>query len=208
MHNISDVAEYGDQGDDAALYDAPLSPLGHEQVAALAGHELLASAELLICSPLTRAIQTLYGAFPPSRGAPPAPIELWPSAAEHLTDSCDIGSGASEIGRRFPSLDVSKLAEVWWYTDEETSREDASASRERYREYGLIEPERTLIERVDGFVAALRERPESVIAIFGHSDFFNFVMERHGGVLDYWLENAEVYPLELPLGEPEEQEVG
>ena len=208
MHNISDVAQFGDQGADATLYDAPLSPLGHEQVAALAGHELLAKAEFIICSPLTRAIQTMYGAFPPDRGAPPAPVELWPLAAEHLTDSCDIGSGAAEIGRKFSSLDVSKLPEVWWYTDEETSREDAFASRERYREYGFMEPELTLIKRVDAFVAALRQRPERVIAIFGHSDFFNFVMERHGGVLDYWLENAEVYPLELPLGKPEEQEVG
>ena len=91
----------------------------------------------------------MYGAFPPDRGAPPAPVELWPLAAEHLTDSCDIGSGAAEIGRKFSSLDVSKLPEVWWYTDEETSREDAFASRERYREYGFMEPELTLIKRVD-----------------------------------------------------------
>ena len=27
---------------------------------------------------------------------------------------------------------------------------------------------------------------------------FNFLMERHAGIQDYWLENAEVYRLELP----------
>ena len=37
-----------------------------------------------------------------------------------------------------------------------------------------------------------------MIAAFGHSDFFNLVMERHCGIEDYWLENCEVYRLELP----------
>jgi hypothetical protein len=51
-------------------------------------------------------------------------------------------------------------------------------------------------------VEKLRQRPESVIAIFGHSDFFNYLMERHCGVFDYWLENAELYSMELPRKPP------
>lgn len=206
MHNVSDVAQYGDAGADAALFDAPLSPLGEEQVAALAGHPELAAAELAITSPLTRAVQTLLGAFPAAgsdaaaaarAGACP-PIEAWPLAAEHLTDSCDIGSGASALARRFPSLELRALPEVWWYTDEGTSREAAEASREHYRDCGFMEPERLLLKRIDAFVEALRARPERVIAVFGHSDYFNFLMERHCGVEEYWLENAEVYRIELP----------
>ena len=205
MHNISSVAQYGDTGENAALFDAPLSPLGEQQVAALEGHPELAQAELAVTSPLTRAVQTLLGAYPSARkalypgrvqGCPP--IEFWPLTAEHLTDSCDIGSGASQLADRFPSLDVSALPEVWWYTDEETSREDAAASRARYRELGFMEPESALISRVDAFVDAVRARPERLIAVFGHSDYFNFLMERHGGVSDYWLENAEVYRFVLP----------
>lgn len=99
MHNVSDVAQYGDTGADATLFDAPLSPLGENQVAALAGHPELAAAELVVTSPLTRAVQTLLGAFPKAPAACP-PIEMWPLAAEHLTDSCDIGSGASVLARR------------------------------------------------------------------------------------------------------------
>eukprot|EP00966_Prymnesium_polylepis_P322102 7378373-Prymnesium_polylepis.1 len=61
-----------------------------------------------------------------------------------------------------------------------------------------MEPELTVWKRADQFVEALRARPERVIAAFGHSDFFNLVMERHCGVEDYWLENCEVYKLVLP----------
>ena len=203
MHNISDVAQYGDAGADATLYDAALSPLGEEQVATLANNPELATAELLLTSPLTRAIQTLFGAFPNAPDGCPAPIEVWPLCAEHVTDSCDIGSGASWLAKRFPSLapQMRALPEVWWYTDEDTSRVDAEDSRVKYKECGFMEPELDLIHRVRDFVAAVKARPERVIAVFGHSDYFNFVMENHAGISDYWLENAEVY--RLTLEEPE-----
>eukprot|EP00957_Ditylum_brightwellii_P174863 13314273-Ditylum_brightwellii.AAC.1 len=63
-HNISSVAEHSDQGEDPSLYDAPLSPLGKQQAAALAGNAELAGADVILVSPLTRALQTLLGAFP------------------------------------------------------------------------------------------------------------------------------------------------
>ena len=202
MHNISSVAQHSDQGADETLYDAPLSPLGEEQVAALLGHLELASAELVITSPMTRAVQTLFGAFPKAPSACP-PVEVWALAAEHLTDSCDIGSGARDLAKAFPSLkkQISALPEVWWYTDDETSRSDPTDSRRRYKEVGFMEPELTLIQRVRTFADALRARPERTIAVFGHSDYFNFLMENHCGVADYWLENAEVYKVILPPAE-------
>ena len=181
MHNISSVAEHSDTGADESLYDAPLSPLGKQQVAALAGHEELATAELIITSPLTRAVQTLYGAFPRAPSDCPAPVEVWALAAEHLTDSCDIGSGASALAKVFPRLaqQFRTLPEVWWYTDEETSKSDALDSRNRFRDSGFMEPELTLIHRVAAFADEIRARPEQTIAVFGHSDYFNFLMENH-----------------------------
>ena len=202
MHNISDVAAYGDKGEDAALFDAPLSPLGEQQVAALAGHAELAKADLSVVSPLTRAVQTLLGAFPTAaakRVSPSCPpVQVWPSMAEHMTDSCDIGSGTSTLASRFPAFDWSPLPEVWWYVDDETSTTDAEDSRRRYRECGFMEPELRMRKRVDAFVDALYAQPERVIAVFGHSDFFNEVFKRHLGIENYWLENAEVYRVELP----------
>ena len=200
MHNISSVAQHSDTGADETLYDAPLSPLGEQQVAALAGNAELAQAELIITSPMTRAVQTLFGAFPRAPADCPAPVEAWALAAEHLTDSCDIGSGASALAKRFPSLQAQfrSLPEVWWYTDDETSKTDPLDSRVRYRDAGFMEPELTLIKRVAALADELRARPERTIALFGHSDLFNFLMENHCGVADYWLENAEVYLVQLP----------
>ena len=202
MHNISSVNEYGDTGADETLFDAPLSPLGEQQVAALLGNSDLAAADLIIVSPLTRAVQTMFGAFPKApRGCPP--VELWPLAAEHLTDSCDVGSGASALAARFPSLTAQcrALPEVWWYTDEETSRTDAQDSRAKYRECGFMEPEPTLVARIDAFVAELRARPEATIAIVGHSDFFNYLMETYAGircVLSLYLPQTCTFSLNMP----------
>jgi len=202
MHNISDVHAFGDSGADATLYDAPLSSLGESQAAGLAGHALLATAEHAVVSPLTRAIQTMVGAFPAAsaRGAAGVspPCTVWHVMAEHLTDSCDIGSGAATLAASWPTLDFSALPEVWWYIDDECSASDALDSRRQYRECGFMESEAAVNSRVDAFVAALRARPERVIAAFGHSDFFNLVMERHCGIEDYWMDNCEVYALELP----------
>lgn len=202
LHNISDVAQHGDQGADATLYDAPLSPLGEQQVAALLGHPELATAELVITSPLTRAVQTLLGAFPRAPADCP-PVEVWPLAAEHLTDSCDIGSGAAALATAFPALSsqMRSLPEVWWYTADGVDRSDPIASRDYYRECGFMEPEASVTARVAALADALRARPERVIALFGHSDYFNFLMENHCAVPDYWLENAEVYRVTLPPAE-------
>ena len=147
-------------------------------------------------SPLCRALQTLEGAFP-TLGSRQfgKEVKVWPVASEHLTDSCDIGSGAKQLAQRHPRLDLKTLPEVWWYTDAETSRRDADDSRTRFRDFGLIEPRAQLEARVDQFAADLLKRPESTIAVFGHSDFFNCFLDRQCGAGDHiWLDNAQVEP--------------
>ena len=259
-HNISSVAEHSDRGHDAALFDAPLSDKGREQVAQLAGHSELAVAEVILVSPLTRALQTLDAAFPTrppaaaevgietgvlpaherveeyvkrhslretleaavnraleqasddplasiaeyarsrSRAAVEAerpPVEVEAMLAEHLTDSCDIGSGRAALQAHWPALDFGKLPEVWWYTDGEASTTDAADSRRHYREAGFMEPLRAVEARVDRLAAALRARPERTLALFGHADLFHLLMERHCGRDDKWLKNAEVLRVEL-----------
>ena len=215
-HNISSVAEYGDHGRDPSLYDAPLSPIGTTQACALSTqHPDLVTADLILSSPLTRALQTMCGAFPPTSTSPT--MEVWPLAAEHLTASCDIGSSPADLSTRFPHLDFSALPPVWWYVDADTSREDPAHSRERFREFGFYEPFSSFEARVDAFVAALRVRaarwdaalvskgsdehsPSAAFSVvcFGHSDFFNLLCERHLGLPGCWLNNAEVLRVELP----------
>ena len=200
LHNISEVSSHGDGGQHAGLYDAPLSPLGELQVAALADNSELRTAELVLVSPLTRCLQTLHGAFPHAcagGGATGPPVQVWAGLAEHLTDSCDIGSGAAALAECWPRLDFTSLPEVWWYTDEDASRSDADASRAHYRENGFYEPESAVLARVHQFVANVHARPERVVAVFGHSDYFNHLLEEHGGISDYWLANAEVKRVEI-----------
>ena len=124
-------------------------------------------------------------------------MQVWAGLAEHLTDSCDIGSGAAALAERWGRLDFTSLPEVWWYTDDDVSRSDASASREHYRESGFYEPESAVLARVRQFVADVRARPERVVAVFGHSDYFNHLLEEHCGVSDCWLANAEVKRVEI-----------
>ena len=65
---------------------------------------------------------------------------------------------------------------------------------------GLIEPHASIIARVDAFAEQLKARPERVIAAFGHSDFFNELAERHLGLSELWLENCQVFRVELRRG--------
>jgi len=129
--------------------------------------------------------------------APRPPVEVLPLLAEHLTDSCDIGSGRAALEAAWPSLDFGALAEVWWYTDGEASTTDAADSRRHYREAGFMEPLRAVEARVDRLADVLRARPERTLALFGHADLFHLLMERHCGRDYRWLANAEVLRVEL-----------
>jgi len=60
-----------------------------------------------VSSPLSRALQTLEGAFP-TLGSRQfgKEVQVWPVASEHLTTSCDIGTGGKQLAKRYPRLDL------------------------------------------------------------------------------------------------------
>ena len=127
-------AAYEQTGVDPMLFDAPLSALGVRQVAELA-RSLRASADgsvyndedddggddddgsgrahdrfnpmpqVVLVSPLTRALQTAVGAFE-GLGIK---VEVLPDLRERLTESCDVGRQTDELRRDFPSVDFSSL---------------------------------------------------------------------------------------------------
>jgi len=196
----------------AEKFDSPLTDKGLAQAAQLRNHPDLATAEVAVVSPLTRAIQTLRGAFPMAfspkgtlednlRQAQPGsiPTIVWPVMREHLTDSCDIGTGASELQKRWQELDFSQVPEAWWYTDPSLAGEGPEASRTYFRECGFFEPVSDAFERADMFVRQLLSMPQQVIVCFGHADFFNYVCERHFDRPDVWMQNTEVLRLEKPV---------
>jgi broad specificity phosphatase PhoE len=147
---------------DPLHFDAPLSDLGRSQVAqarsALAGYPV----EVVLTSPLTRALQTAHGLFD---GHPNAPrMEVAPLLRERVENSCDIGRPPAALAAEFPAIDVSKLDETWWHKE---GHADARGI--------CIEPVAVVQGRVARFKAELLARPERVVALVGHGTFFLYL---------------------------------
>lgn len=157
----------------AAFYwthpDPKLTRRGEAQARQLCGHQLLRGAELVVCSPLSRAIQTALAAF---EAESPTPFVLSALLTERWSAPCDSGRPKSIIGDEFPRIrgweGFDELPEHW------TPR---SASDQAGRQ-----------QRVAALAAWLRARPERHIVCVGHSNFFAAVCGTH-------LENCEVLEL-------------
>lgn len=116
--------------------------------------------ELVVVSPLTRAIQTASILFEGHPSAPRLLVEVLHRECQE--SSCDVGRAASELAAEFPHLDVGHLPEVWWHAEEVAALT-----------FGLpIEPRPLFDRRVAGFRQWLRARPEKTIAVIGHGTFF------------------------------------
>jgi broad specificity phosphatase PhoE len=162
---------------DPLHWDAPLTEMGHEQVAVAAAEVRDIPYELIVTSPLTRAIQTTLGLFANHPSADRIRVESL--HCEHLASSCDVGRAPDALRREFPGLAFDHLEEVWWHRDGEPD------------ERGIVfEPDETLLERVRHFHRWLEARPETLIAVVGHGTFFYHLTGR-------FLQNCEIAELEL-----------
>lgn len=140
---------------DPTLRDAPLTELGHQQALALAAEvSRLRQIELVVVSPLTRAIQTTLAAFHDH----PAPRLVQALHREHLDSWCDIGQSPAALAHAFPMLDFDHLDDPWWHVGD---------GAEPY----VQEPIEALDRRVSTFADWLRARPEGCIAVVGHGTF-------------------------------------
>ena len=158
-------------GVDPGIIDAPLSELGVEQVRQLAANSASLAIDMTVCSPLTRALETVVGVF---KGPPVCPVVIEPLLRERLGDSCDIGRPVSVLSRDYPFFDFSQLPERWWYDGPKDAR-------------GIpIEPRERLAERVSEFRSWLAARPEGSILVVGHSEFLTRLSGRQ-------LPNCEPY---------------
>eukprot|EP00164_Ancoracysta_twista_P004467 GFYU01006025.1.p1 GENE.GFYU01006025.1~~GFYU01006025.1.p1 ORF type:complete len:489 (-),score=65.94 GFYU01006025.1:132-1598(-) len=150
---------------DPMIYDAPLTTKGHQQVHALRKqvHELNLdkTVELVVVSPLTRALQTAVGAF----GECDIPFEVLALHRERTDTSCDVGRKPSQLAAEFPELDFSALEEDWWVWDKRRYFEEGSPQIPK-------EPFDRFKQRVIHFQQWIASRPERRIAIVGHSGFF------------------------------------
>jgi broad specificity phosphatase PhoE len=170
-------AAYRETRTDPMHFDAPLTDEGHRQVRdARAGLQEIAF-ELVVTSPLTRALQTTVGLF---TGHPANPLIVVEAIhRERAESSCDVGRPPALLAAEFPTFRVDHLPEVWWHAEGEPN------------EHGIcIEPTEIFETRVVGFRSWLQARPERMIAVIGHGTFFHRLTGQ-------WLDNCQVVQLEL-----------
>lgn len=170
--------------------DPLLTPLGEAQAADLrdlitkdASHPLH-RVEVVISSPLTRALQTSRIIFGPGSSSPPRCVSAIHS--ERCIAPCDVGRPPSDLANDplFADFQLdawegfADLPEVWW-PQGRTLREEFWP-----------------IDRVEAFKLMLMSRPEKILAVVGHGGFFSLLTERH-------LKNSEVLWIQVsgPNGE-------
>mmetsp|Transcript_131693 Transcript_131693/g.421486 ORF Transcript_131693/g.421486 Transcript_131693/m.421486 type:complete len:303 (-) Transcript_131693:82-990(-) len=181
-------------------HDSPLSPKGAAQVAALRDevrrrglHDL---AELIVVSPLVRALDTALGGFgggseaassstssspslSPTCAAvlgaevaggrrPPPSFVAHPAVAERLEQACDLGTPKSALVPRYPGVDFDLVAEEhWWHGGADNAVEVGQPH--------LREPSDACARRAEALATFLLSRPERCIVVVGHSNFFRMM---------------------------------
>ena len=166
-------AHYSATGVDPLHFDARLTELGRQQVAAARERLARQAYEVVLASPLTRAIETAEGIF-----GGRVPIEITPLHREWQISSCDIGRSLGELTADFPHLDFSALGnplgDPWWLHEGPLC------------ELGFPpETEAQLADRIADFKDMIAQRRELRIAVVGHGDGGSRLIGRH-------LENCEM----------------
>lgn len=159
---------YPPRGGDPMMFDTRLTQEGiwGAEYAADKAAALRPEPEVLIVSPLTRALQTANVAFAHYKG--PRVVEAL--ARERVYLSSDAGRAPSELSKEFGTLDYSfdHLPDIWWYNGGHIDPKRV-----------LLEPEEEFKSRVEDFKAHLLSRPENCIAIVSH---WGVIREMTGGV--------------------------
>ena len=102
---------YERTGQDPGHVDARLTALGQQQ-ARQAREELAATEfDIVVSSPLTRAIQTTHAIF----GHRDLPVHVTCRHREKLESSCDVGRSPLHLKEEFPHLDFDHLDDPWWH---------------------------------------------------------------------------------------------
>jgi broad specificity phosphatase PhoE len=141
--------------------DATLTPLGQQQADAvrvrIASDKLepLRSVDVVLCSPLSRTIETATRIF---FAADHPRLVLSPLCAERCLATCDRGLRKPRLEQRWPHVCqwecFDALPDVWW-----------PAKRSWLQEYAPV-------DRMHELKAMLLRRPESTIAVVGHAGIF------------------------------------
>lgn len=191
-----DTQEYKDK-----YHDSPLGPTGEQQVSllndrlrrlsngdAIAATELSLSVEhtsflneldLIVTSPLTRALQTTDKGLYPNVNSREVPVVAVPHAAERIFLVADLGKTRKQLKANYPYVDLdsgfpSHVGEEdsWHYVP--TKEEEENYVEWRPNGEGQVyaclgEPEQHFEQRMEGLLQWLESRPERTIAVVCHA---------------------------------------
>jgi glucosyl-3-phosphoglycerate phosphatase len=204
-HNAQVYAALGVDTNDERYVDAKLTPRGAAQADALAIRVRDIAPQLVVSSPLTRAIDTSLRAC----ALLPAPRPRYVVRAEcteRLAYACDIGSSVSILENAFPQLDFGHVQprNAWWWTPEKLELPTTNSSLELLRRSppgsrAGIEPIEMITRRVNAFRSWLIAQPESDVMVFGHGAYLRRFMMSEGSAIGAvpWFNNCEVRTIRL-----------
>ncbi|KIJ27513.1 hypothetical protein M422DRAFT_236057 [Sphaerobolus stellatus SS14] len=150
--------------------DPPLTETGLKQAAAVC---LNFKPDLIICSPMTRTIQTMQQVLSTMNylESKNIPIEIWPSLREVPDRIFNVGLSRAALTLKYPSLDFSRCAEEW--------------------DYKSFTVESTL-RRAEEVLSELRSRREENILLVGHCAFISYLVR-----MNELFENCELRSYEF-----------
>jgi|APGre2960657404_1045060.scaffolds.fasta_scaffold20434_1 broad specificity phosphatase PhoE len=144
---------------DPLLWDARLTDGGLAAAGAAAPAVAALRPDVVLVSPLARALQTAVAA---AAGCGRVRIEAHPLLRERLLLSSEVGRRRSELEVEFPSVDFSALGDgdaCWWWP--QASRAPGAAVAQ--------EPPEAYAARLPALRALLAARPERVLLLVSHA---------------------------------------
>ena len=177
---------------DPWLIDAPLSNLGHLQ--STQKQYLVRDFDTIICSPLTRCLQTTINLFrltetdqvitapDPIPHQPQPRVIVHPLCREYQENSCDVGTRLTKLTNRFQEnshvLDFDHVKdEIWWFVSEGK----LGWTLEEKEDTLSMEPWEMFEQRVKDFLLYLSQLKAERIAVIAHGVF---IRECTGVLLD------------------------
>jgi len=151
---------------DARHFDSPLSPRGLDQCAQLkATIDVLPNVQLVTSSPLTRALQTVFGIYTCGKGedVPLMVLEALREFNSSVFHPCDARRRRKELELEFPNACFSGVPE----------------GGDMLLGPGLVETAEIVDNRIHWFLAWLRQRPERSIAVVSHGAFLRRLFAVH-----------------------------
>ena len=155
-------AAFDINGADPRIHDARLTAKGRQQASVARAKAQELNKQMVISSPLTRALQTEQLIFGATHS-----IVVDAGAREMVGHSCDIGRSRAELQADFPDLVFDHLPDIWWHT--------GIPNDQGY----TIEPADVHQARGDDFIRALADMTPRPFAVVGHGDTFKAMTGKH-----------------------------